>query len=93
MADYARVHGFVTGRVQGVSFRYFTQDSAVKHDLTGWVRNLPDGRVEFVAEGQKGMLDSFLKEVNRGPIAARVTNLELTWDKYTGESNNFRIRF
>ncbi len=93
MADYLRAHGYVTGRVQGVSFRFFTQDSAVKHELTGWVRNLPDGRVEFMAEGQRGMLDSFIKDINRGPVAARVTNLELTWDKFTGEFNNFRIRF
>lgn len=93
MADYTRVHGFVAGRVQGVSFRYFTQDSAVKHDLTGWVRNLPDGNVEFLAEGQKGMLNSFLKDVNRGPVSARVTNLELNWSNFTGEFKNFRIRF
>ncbi len=93
MADYARAHGRVSGRVQGVSFRYFTQDSAAKHDLTGWVKNLPDGRVEFLAEGQKGMLDSFLKDVSRGPVAAHVSDLKVNWEKYTGEFDNFRIKF
>ena len=93
MADYAKVHGYVSGRVQGVSFRYFTQDEAAKYDIVGWVRNLPDGRVEFLAEGQKGLLDDFLKALNRGPVAAQVTNLEVSWDKFSGEYDNFRIRF
>ena len=93
MADYARVHGYVSGRVQGVSFRYFTQDVAVKSELTGWVCNLPDGRVEFIAEGPKGLLDDFIKAVNRGPVSARVTKIDLQWHKFTGEFEGFRIRF
>ena len=93
MSDYARVHGYVSGRVQGVSFRYFTQDIAVQYGLTGWVCNLPDGRVEFAAEGPKGVLDDFVKAVNRGPVAARVTKIDLQWDKFTGEYKDYRIRF
>jgi len=92
-ADYTRVHGIVSGRVQGVGFRYFTQDIAAQYDVRGWVKNLPDGRVEFVAEGPKGMLNDFVKTINRGPVAGYVSALDLSWDKYTGEYESFRIRF
>jgi acylphosphatase len=93
VSDYAKVHGFVTGRVQGVYFRYFTQDTATKYGLTGWVRNLPDGRVEFAAEGPEGILKDFVKAVNQGPISAKVTNLELEWSKFEGEFKDFKIKF
>ncbi len=93
MADYARVHGWVSGNVQGVGFRYFVQDVAGQYKLAGWVRNLPDGRVEFEAEGTKGMLNEFLREINRGPILGYVSKLEVKWDKFSGEFNGFRIRF
>lgn len=93
MADYAKAHGYVSGRVQGVGFRYFVQDLAVQCGLTGWVKNLPDGRVEFAAEGQKGLLDDFVKVVNRGPRAGYVASLNLSWEKFSGEYDSFRIRF
>lgn len=92
-ADYIRVHGYVSGRVQGVGFRYFVQDLAVQSDLTGWVRNLPDGRVEFMAEGPKGLLDDFVKAVNRGPRTGYVAGINIDWDKFQGEYDSFRIRF
>jgi acylphosphatase len=91
-SDYAKVHGFVSGRVQGVFFRYFTKDTADKYGLTGWVRNIPDGRVEFVGEGPRGVLDDFVKAVNRGPVSAHVSNIELEWEKFTGEYDSFQIR-
>ena len=93
MADYARVHGFVSGRVQGVGFRYFTQDVAAQYDVRGWVKNLPDGRVEFIAEGPEGVLKDFVKTINLGPVAGYVTALDTSWYKYTGEYKSFRIRF
>lgn len=92
MIDYARVHGWVSGYVQGVFFRYFTQNIANRYGLTGWVKNLPDGRVEFEAEGAKGLLDDFLKEINRGPPGSSVSNVEIKWEKFTGEYKGFRIR-
>ncbi|MCP4582444.1 MAG: acylphosphatase [candidate division Zixibacteria bacterium] len=92
-AEYAKVHGYVSGRVQGVGFRYFTQDSAVQHGLKGWVKNLPDSRVEFIAEGPKGMVNDFVKTINRGPISGHVSNIELEWGKFTGEYESFRITF
>jgi acylphosphatase len=91
MGEYARLHGWVSGIVQGVGFRYFTQRKADRFGLTGWVRNLPDDRVEFVAEGPKGVLQDFLKEINIGPSAGKVDKVEVIWDNYKGEFTEFRI--
>jgi acylphosphatase len=91
MSEYARLHGWVSGVVQGVGFRYFTQRKADSYGLTGWVRNLPDDRVEFVAEGPKGVLQDFLKEINIGPVSGHVEKVEVVWDNYKGEFNQFRI--
>ncbi len=93
MADYAKVHGWVSGHVQGVFFRYFTQETANRYGLTGWVRNLPDGRVEFIAEGVKGLLDDFLKDINRGPAGSSVSGVEVVWDKFSGEFKDFKIGY
>jgi acylphosphatase len=91
MGEYARLHCWVSGVVQGVGFRYFTQRKAASYALTGWVRNLPDDRVEFIAEGPKGVLQDFLKEINIGPAAGKVDNVQVIWDNYKGEFNEFRI--
>jgi acylphosphatase len=93
MADYARVHGFVSGHVQGVGYRYFAQDIAAQYDIQGWVRNVPDGRVEFVAEGRKGMLGDFIKAMQRGPVSGNVSGMDINWENYAGEFSSFRIRF
>jgi len=69
------------------------QDLAVQSQLTGWVRNLPDGRVEFMAEGPKGLLDDFVMAVNRGPRTGYVASFNIDWDKFQGEYDSFRIRF
>ncbi len=69
-------HCIVEGRVQGVGFRYFTERAARRHGIRGWVRNLPTGEVEIVAEGEDGALESFLEEVRRGPSYGRVTALK-----------------
>ena len=92
MADYARLHGWVTGHVQGVGFRFFAQDIASQYNLYGWVMNLPDSRVEFVVEGTKGLLDDFLKDIIRGPRAGYVSNVDVKWESFTGEFNSFRIK-
>ncbi len=92
MSDYARLSGFVSGVVQGVGFRFFVQRRAAMYGLTGWVRNLPDDRVEFVAEGPRSMLEQFLKDIRVGPPAAHVSDVKLTWDKYSAEFKEFRIR-
>jgi acylphosphatase len=69
-------HYFVSGRVQGVSFRHFTAKSANASEISGWVRNLPDGRVEILAAGVEGQLQEFEAKIARGPLLARVDKLE-----------------
>lgn len=89
----ARAHVFVSGRVQGVFFRTETQDEATRQGVTGWVRNLPDGRVEAVFEGEKDRLDRLVEFCKHGPPGARITNVEVIAESYTGEFRNFRIRY
>lgn len=70
-------HLFVRGRVQGVGFRWHTRAEALSLGLAGWVRNLPDGRVEAWVEGEPVALERFLAWIRRGPPAARVDALEI----------------
>lgn len=88
-----RAHIIVSGVVQGVYYRWFTQDKAKSFDLTGWVRNLADGRVELVCEGEKGLILDFIKELEIGPPSAYVASINVDWQNYTGEFKNFKIRF
>lgn len=87
----ARVHVYISGRVQGVFFRDFTQSEAICFGLTGWVKNLPDGRVEVLAEGEKEDLEKLLTRLKRGPPGARVNNVEVIWEDYLGEFHEFRL--
>jgi acylphosphatase len=87
----SRCHAFVSGIVQGVGFRYFVRDEAVKAGAVGWVRNLHDGRVEFIAEGTTSGLQALMKQVRRGPLGGRVDHLEEDWGKPTGEFKAFRV--
>jgi acylphosphatase len=89
----ARGHVFVNGRVQGVFFRSQTKHNADRHDVTGWVRNLPDGRLEAVFEGEKEAVQTLIEFCKHGPSGARVTNVELTWETYTGEFDRFKIKY
>lgn len=72
-----RMHIFVSGRVQGVFFRSSTKDMAQELGLTGWVRNLGDGRVEAVFEGEQGGVEKMIQWCRRGPEYARVDNIEV----------------
>ncbi len=81
----------VGGRVQGVGFRYFTLRAADRLGVRGWVRNLPGGEVEIVAEGEPDRLESFLDEVRRGPSFGRVTTLEAAPAEPAG-FGDFQIR-
>ena len=89
----ARAHVFVNGRVQGVFFRSQTKHNADRHNVTGWVRNLPDGRLEAVFEGEKEAVQTLIDFCKHGPSGARVTNVELTWETYTGEFDRFKIKY
>jgi acylphosphatase len=87
-----RAHVTVTGRVQGVGFRAFTQDQAHKLGLTGWVLNRADGSVEALIEGPARQVEQMLKLIKGGPPGARVDSLRLTDERYTGEFQDFQVR-
>lgn len=90
--EIVQLHLFVSGLVQGVGFRYFVQRSAVLLNLTGWARNLWDGRVEIVAEGRRADLARLLTDVQRGPARSHVTDVTIEWGAATREFADFRIR-
>lgn len=79
-----RVHGWVHGRVQGVGFRFFVVRHARDLGLAGWVRNLADGRVEFVAEGPQPAVEALVRLVRRGPAGAVVADVETVWEPPAG---------
>ena len=89
----ARGHVYVSGRVQGVFFRSNLQKEAERRNITGWVRNLHNGRVEAVFEGEKFDVDHLIEFCKRGPSGAIITNIEVFWERYTGEFKNFKIRY
>lgn len=86
----ARLHAYVSGRVQGVGFRFFVLDAAQELGLTGWVRNLNDGRVEVLAEGPRPDLERLLRLLHQGPPASWVTGIDATWEPATAEFPDFR---
>ena len=88
-----RVHLFIEGIVQGVVYRAFAREVALKLGLRGWVRNMPDGRVEAVFEGEKDAVEKAIAECYKGPPASHVTNIDITWEPYKGEFNGFEIRY
>ena len=87
-----KVHVKITGRVQGVCYRWFTRDTADELGVTGWVRNLPDGSVELVAEGSREKIDQLLALCRQGPDLARVENLEIAREQASGQFDRFSIR-
>jgi len=86
-----RAHVYISGRVQGVFFRSETRNNAIRHNITGWVRNLSDGRVEALFEGEKKQLDAIIEFCKRGPPGAYVQKLDVTWEDCTGEFHEFRV--
>lgn len=94
MADMAGLSVSVYGRVQGVYFRYFVRNIARNLGLKGYVRNLASGdAVEIKAEGQKPQLDRLLEQLKIGPPGAWVKRVEIDWSGYTGQFDNFGIRY
>lgn len=87
------VHVFVSGRVQGVGFRAFVQREALGLELTGWVKNLQDGRVEAVVEGPNEKVAQLLEQIKRGPRAAQVAKLDAQDEPYEGTHQTFEIRY
>jgi acylphosphatase len=88
----ARLSAVVRGRVQGVSFRYYTQRRATELGLTGTVRNLWDGSVEVIAEGPRRDVEELLALLRIGPQAAFVTGVDVEWAAPLGELERFEVR-
>lgn len=93
MPEKIRAHIFVSGRVQGVFFRQNTQKKAKDLGLTGWVRNLPDGRVEAVFEGPKEKVEEMIEWTRKSPMISRVDNIDISWEEYQAEFNDFEIKY
>ncbi len=89
--ELARLQIHVSGLVQGVNFRWFTQRRAADLGVTGWVRNMPDGSVQVMAEGEKRALESLLDAVREGPSAAVVESVDTQWESPTGEFGRFEV--
>lgn len=87
-----RVRATITGRVQGVSYRWATFEEASRLGLAGYVCNLPDGRVELEAEGSNETVDRMLAWANEGPPKASVSDVELKWLEPTG-GRGFNIQY
>ncbi|GAB4547510.1 MAG: acylphosphatase [Thermodesulfovibrionia bacterium] len=88
-----RVKVRVNGIVQGVFFRASTRDVARRLGLTGWVRNIPDGSVEAVFEGDRDKVEEAIRWCHKGPPGARVTDVDEEWLEYRGEFSDFDIRY
>ena len=82
----------ISGRVQGVGFRYFTEAAAAREGLHGWVRNLPDGRVEIDVEGEADAVERFERNARHGPPGARVSDVHVDDAVPQGRESGFSIR-
>jgi acylphosphatase len=87
------VRVFAGGLVQGVAYRFFAEKYARALGITGWVRNLPDGRVEVLAEGTGERVESFLDRLREGPRLARIEGFNVRRESATGEFSDFRVVF
>ena len=91
MSEQARAHVWVAGMVQGVYFRQNTRREAQRHGLRGWVRNLGDGRVEAVLEGERGAVETVVAWCRHGPPEAHVDRVEVEWEQPEGSLTGFDI--
>jgi acylphosphatase len=82
----------ISGRVQGVGFRYFTEAAAAREGLHGWVRNLPDGRVEINVEGEAEAVERFERNVRHGPPGARVSGVDVDDTVPQRRESGFSVR-
>lgn len=91
--EKARAHLLISGRVQGVFYRSFTEDVAHSLGLKGWVKNCGDGKVEAVFEGKKEDIEKAISLCYKGPPAARVSNIDVRWEDFKGEFDTFSTRY
>lgn len=88
-----RAHVIISGRVQGVFFRMNTVHAAERIGVTGWVRNKRDGTVEALFEGKEDQVEAVLVWCRTGDPPARVSNLQVDWESYTGEFSEFSATY
>ena len=92
MLKKARVHIFISGKVQGVFFRAETLTKAEELGLFGWVKNLENGKVEVLTEGEEEKIKELIGWLKRGPVLSKVDRLDLKWQEHKGEFKNFEIK-
>lgn len=83
----------VSGKVQGVGYRYFSQMKAVQYGVKGWAKNLPDGSVEIIAQGNKNQLDPFIEELRKGNPFSKINHLDITEMEQTEPYHSFTIKY
>lgn len=93
MGEKTRVHIFVEGRVQRVCFRANIKKKAQAFGFSGWTRNLEDGRVEVMLEGEKEKIAKMIKWLKNGHFIAKVNNIEVKFEKFKGDLSDFEIKF
>lgn len=91
--EKARAHLLISGRVQGVFYRSFTEDVAHSLGLKGWVKNCSNEKVEAVFEGKKEDIEKAISLCYKGPPAARVSNIDVQWEDFKGEFDTFSTKY
>lgn len=84
-------HIFISGRVQGVGFRHFTKKNAEALGVKGWVKNLPDGRVEAVLQGDEAAVDTLIERCRKGPVASYVKDIMVEKDLGVEDYDDFSV--
>ena len=87
----ARLQVLFSGRVQGIGFRYTVKQTALGYEVTGWVKNLADGRVELLVEGERGELEAFQEAIPEAGLRRFIRETQLEWSNGTGEFRGFEI--
>jgi acylphosphatase len=91
--EHVKVRVRIEGIVQGVFYRYSTQQKAQELEVNGWVRNLPDGSVECLLEGDRDNVESLIRWCHHGPPGAHVEKVTTQWEEYTGNIKGFSIKY
>jgi acylphosphatase len=93
MKEKIRAHIYASGKVQGVFYRENTRKKAEKLRVTGWVKNLADGRVEALFEGGKKEVEEMVDWARKGPFWAKIEALDVIWEDFLGEFKRFEVRY
>ncbi|MBI2578373.1 MAG: acylphosphatase [Candidatus Aenigmarchaeota archaeon] len=83
---------YISGRVQGVSFRSFTKQNAELLGLNGFVKNLDDGRVEVIVEGHEDKIEQLVEKIRQGPPRAKIDDVSVTWEEALGNFKGFDVK-